>query len=210
MSEVEPPLAVSGELLRGRRRGLSRFVELVTLWAFARPFVELFARGVLRKRTLGELVLGPGHLELRSEVRLLGAMSRKKTVRFPLARIDRFVFEEAGPSPSFSLGLGALVLGTAWGTGLVTWGLRSSGGAGFLALVGLVLVLLGVGLDWLLERGRLRRGPAPARLVIEPTRGAGFILRGVERRQVDRLLGRLEELEGRPLGSSETTAPAPA
>ena len=187
--EAAPP-SVSGEWVRAPRRPWRLVLAALTLWLFVEALGELLARFVLGFRRTVHLRLLPGGLELDLATTLLGRTRSARRLH-PLASLVDFTFEPYGPSAGLGVGLAALVIGTALGTGLLVEGVRAPSGAPLVALVGLLCIALGLGCDYLLERGRLRRGPAAPRLVVHFRDAPALAVRGVDPTEAERLLSAL-------------------
>lgn len=188
-SEPDAP-SVSGEWVRAPRRPWRLVLAALTLWSFVEALGELIARFLLGFRRTVVLRLLPGGLELELSTTWLGRTRSARRLH-PLGSLVDFTFEPHGPSAGLGVGLAALVLGTALGTGLLVEGLRAPSGAPVVALVGLLCIAFGLGCDFLLERGRVRRGPAAPRLVVHFRDAPAFALRGVEPAEAERLLSAL-------------------
>lgn len=193
---------VSGELTSAPRNVAQRLVEIVSLWLVVRSAARSFARFALGRRVTGKVELRENALELTSRTTWLGREGRARVALYPLESITELALETGGPPARFSLGVGALALGTLLGSGLVVQAFAGSRAAPELLGIGLGLMVVGLLVDYLLERGVT--SDAPARLVLTARRGSGWSLRGVRPDAARRLLDELSPVLGAPQGSPDS------
>lgn len=164
-------------------------LAVTTLLFFARASRAL-GQLALNYRRPASLVLGSRGLELDSRLELLGKVLRERKQVVPLEEIRQVAREVRYPRLGLYAGLTALTLGTLLGTRLFVDGLRVSGLSFTMMAWGALLVVVGLGLDFLFSglsdgvRGRCR--------VVVRTRGSGsFTLGALSPNEADRLLSEL-------------------
>lgn len=170
----------------------------VTLWLFLGHLLRLLGRAALGLRKPARLHVGIQGLHIETRTQLLGRTLRERRTFVPfeeLASIEREVrFARAG----LYAGLTALALGTYVGVGFVVDGLRAPQGSWALVGWGLLLVALGVVVDFALTalndgvRGRCR-------VVILPRKGRRLALQQVDPERADAVLRRVARATGQPL-----------
>jgi hypothetical protein len=155
-----------------------------------RGIAYAIARFAFGYRRPTELRITERGLELSHRVELLGRVLRDRNVIVPLDNLATVCREVRYARLGLYGGLGALVAGTYLGVGLMADGLRVPGGSPSLLGLGLLLVAIGLALDFVLSTllDPVRR---TVRLIILPRRGAGFCVRGVDAARADATLERL-------------------
>jgi hypothetical protein len=129
-------------------------------------------------------------LEIRHETRLLGRVLRARETLVPLGNVARVTREVRYARLGLYLGLLALAFGSYVGMGLLVDGTRVPGGSVSLLGTGLVVILLGLVLDYALTtladnvRGRCR-------LVIVPRKGKSFAVGALDPARADTMVAAL-------------------
>lgn len=182
-------LPLEGELGASPRSGWVTALQALTLWLFVSRSLGVVARLCLGYRTPARATLSSRGLELEHRTELLGRKLRESSLLVPFAELGSLEREARFARAGLYAGLASLALGTYLGGGFLSDALRAPGGSASLFGLGLLLVVLGVALDFALSSlfgGEKSR----CRVVILPRRGRGFTLRGVARARADALLGR--------------------
>jgi len=91
-------------------------------------------------------------------------------------------------------GMASLLIGTYLGTGLILDGARVAHGSSTLVGAGLLLMALGVSLDFLISTAA-DSARSRCRLVVIPRRGAGFSCRAIDTGSADRALRALDAVD---------------
>jgi hypothetical protein len=126
---------------------------------------------------------------------LLGRPLRTRERFIPSDQITAIERETRHSGMALYAGLFTLALGTYVGTGLLADAVRVPGGSPTLLGTGLVLVALGLLLDFLLFRfWPLKQGRA--RVAIEPVRGPGWVVVGPDPKRADAWIQRFTQLRG--------------
>lgn len=149
---------------------------------------RLFGRHALRYRRPAELRVHAGGVTVLSRTELLGRTLRTEEIHVPRESLLRAAREVRYPRLALYAGLFALATGSYLGISLFVDGARA--GSPELLGAGLLIVALGVGLDYALEnvapatRGRCR-------VVVTPRKGRALALGGVDPARADAALKRL-------------------
>ena len=139
-----------------------------------------------------EVRLSDRGLELSHRTELLGRVLRKRETLIPLANLARVTREVRYPRLGLYLGLIALTLGSYVGMGLLVDGARVPGGSLQLLSMGVLIVALGLAIDYGLTvlsdnaRGRCR-------LVVEPKKGRRVCVGALDPARADAMLAALAE-----------------
>jgi hypothetical protein len=193
-SRVRAAAPLTGELVR-ERGALRTTLMAITGLLFVTGSLRLLARYTLGLRRRAALTLTPRGIELLCSTHFLGRTIRETQRFFPLDQVASL--SRATRHDGFGLyaGLGALALGSYVGVGLVVDGLRAPGGSPSLLGLGLGVVLVGVTLDFLLMR-LFGWKQGLVRLVVQPVRGRGLALLGVDSAHSHAVLTRVTQLRG--------------
>jgi hypothetical protein len=184
--------------LMGELRAVPLGPVLTTLFALTGVLllwrgVALFARWAFGLQRPAEVRLTHRGLELALSARLLGRVLYERQLVVPLHQIVRVTREVRYARLGLYAGLMALAFGTYFGVGLLVDGIRVPGSSPPLLGLGVLLVLLGLGLDFSLTRlSDAARGRC--RLVLVPRRGRAFCLGGLDLHETDQMLARIVEL----------------
>lgn len=139
-----------------------------------------------------EVRLSDRGLELSHRTELLGRVLRKRETLIPLANLARVTREVRYPRLGLYLGLIALTLGSYVGMGLLVDGARVPGGSLQLLSMGVLIVALGLAIDYGLTvlsdnaRGRCR-------VVVEPKKGRRVCVGALDPARADAMLAALAE-----------------
>jgi hypothetical protein len=175
--------------LRGELEPPPRNVALTLLLAATGVLLlthgaRLLGRAALAYRRPASLALGPGGLELRWRTELLGRTLRERELVVPLANLARVTREVRYARAGTYAGLVALALGSYFGVGMLVDGARVPGGSLQLLAFGLLLVALGLALDWLLSSfGDSVRGRC--RIVVVPRKGPTLCIAALDAARAD-------------------------
>ncbi len=149
---------------------------------------RLIARHVLVLRRPTEVRLTPTGIVVTGETFLIGKRLREHTTVIPRDGLVRATREARYPSLAMYAGLLALALGSYLGVGLFVDGARAASPS--MVGTGLLLALIGVGLDFALSSFLPgRRGKS--RVVLVPRRGRVLCVAGVDPARADLLLAEL-------------------
>jgi hypothetical protein len=143
---------------------------------------------VLGLRRDARVELGPGGLELRAKVALLGRELRDVRATYPHDGLASIARDVRFPSLPLYAGLLALLIGTYAGVSFLSWGVQAASPR--LLGYGLLALILGVALDLALV-SLLPGLKGECRLVIVPTQGPKVCVGRLEIASTDRLLADL-------------------
>ncbi len=185
----EPVEPVVGELAPAPRGPALTALLAVTGILFAVQAARLLARVALAYKQPAELTLSEdGSVRVHWRVELLGRTLRDREVVVPRAALLRATREVRYPRLALYAGLLALAVGSYVGVSAFVDGVRAASPS--LLASGLVIVVLGLALDFALSsvapgaKGRCR-------LLVVPRDGAKLCVAGVEPRRADAVLARL-------------------
>jgi hypothetical protein len=189
-SAADAAKPLHGELTWQPRGAVVTALLAFTGILLVRAIAYAIARFAFGYRRPTELRLTERGLELSHRTELLGRVLRDRNVVVPLDNLATVCREVRYARLGLYGGLGALVAGTYLGVGLMADGLRVPGGSPSLLGLGLLLVAIGLALDFVLSTllDPVRR---TVRLIILPRRGPGFCVRGVDAIRADATLERL-------------------
>ena len=183
----DEPTRLTGEMAPAPKNApLTALLTLTLILPIAALGREL-GRLVLAYRRPASVRLGERGLELEQRTELLGRVLRERNVVVPLDALARVTREVRYARAGLYAGLLALVLGSYMGVALFVDGLRVPGGSapllGLAVLVIVVGVLLDFGLSTLSDSSRGR-----CRIVIVPRRGRALCVGALDATRVDRML----------------------
>jgi hypothetical protein len=182
---ASPPLA--GELRRPPRSALWTFVLGATGLLVVGHLMAVVARLTLGIRRPASLEVTPSGIRLKQRTLLLGRVIRDRQTVVPLDALLRVTREVRFARSGLYAGLAMLALGTYFGIGLFVDGLRAPGSSPSLLFMGLVVMLLGLILDYGLSsladtaRGRCQ-------VTVVPVRGRPLCVGALEPRHADAAL----------------------
>ena len=180
-----PSSLLAGELSAPPRGPVATFVLGLFGWLLVSHVARLFGRFALQYRRPAEVSITAEGVKVRSTTKLLGKVVRESETLIPLDGLARATREVRFPRLGTYAGLVALAVGSFIGVSWFIDGIRSASFS--LAIVGLLVVLAGVALDFALVSllpGRKGR----CRLVFVPRRGSATCVGWVDAAQADLLL----------------------
>lgn len=189
-SAAAPRLA--GELSPAPRGPVATTLLALCGWLLLSRGARLLGRLGLAFKQPAEVCLSDRGLELTHRTELLGRVLGKRETLIPLANLARVTREVRYPRLGLYLGLIALALGSYVGMGLFVDGTRVPGGSAQLLGMGVLLVALGLGIDYGLTilsdnvRGRCR-------LVVEPKKGRRLCVGALDPARADAMLAALAQ-----------------
>jgi hypothetical protein len=150
-------LLVEGELLElTRSRGLTTLLACTGVLVLLSA-VTAFMRFALKLERRAELRLAAGELHVSTTTRVLGRTIRSSQSKFTGGfRVSK---ESHYPMLGFTLGLACFFLGTALGVSWILDGVRAASGS--LLVLGALLFLLAIAVDYAITTLGLRLGQAP-------------------------------------------------
>ncbi len=154
-------------------RGVVRQLLLVD---FASSVLRLVGKLLLGYRSVGTATALSDRVEVTRSETLFGRPFRSRRLALAVRAIETIGLTTLAPGGVRPVGVAALALGTAIGSGLLTVALRTPGRPLSLVLLGLSCVAAGVAIDFWLD-GRPRKGQV--HLVLRSADGS-FALSGVD------------------------------
>jgi hypothetical protein len=197
---VSPLMNSSADPIHGRlvavpRGPLATAISAFTGWMLVRQLLAWTLRFTLAYRARAEVRLSERGLEVHERKTLLGRPLRDRTSLIALHAVRRMSREVRYARAGTYAGLAALAIGSFVGMRLFIDGLRAPGFSGPTLLMGLMVVLAGLGLDFVLANW-LDSSRGQCRLVIEIARGRGLCLSCDEPTKVDGILVQLAQKLG--------------
>ncbi len=171
------PKSIRGDLRRLPAPFFQRLLEVLFLVMFVRTTLEVGARLLLRYRVSGTLELHANELRLDVSHQLLGRTVSRASRSLVLSEVSEIALEEKGEDPRFSIGLGALFVGTALGAGLLTHAAATTSGS--LLLLAAAVMAIGLAFDYFAGSGRVPTHLEPAAQIIVQPRTRGFRISGI-------------------------------
>ncbi len=204
---------LSGHIRRLPPPPFLQFLQAVSLWLFVSSVARILARVLLRYEHVFTLTGTPEELKIHTERRIYGLRISSRETRLLLKNLQEITLQKQGESLAAVGGLCALFFGTFVGFWLLSEGVFS--GAGSLLFPGLLLVSLGLLLDYFWGSGRtLKAPPRTAQLLIRVKAEQGFLLAGLDPARaltvVEQLSSHLAASDLAPPPSSQETAPPDA
>jgi len=185
--------ALSGEVGRRRPAAWSTALGAVTGWLLLRGLARLTARYLLGARRVGELRVERQCVTLIQRRRLLGREFSERRTTLPLQSLTQLTRETRFVGMGIYFGLLSLCVGTLVGMGLVVDSVRVAGGSPSLLTSGLLIILAGLVLDFVLSSlARYRTGKTS--VLIVPQRGRPLVLDRVPSADADAWLRKLSAL----------------
>jgi hypothetical protein len=178
--------------LAGEMSWTARGTVVTTLLAVSgillvRGGAELIARYALGLKKPATVTMTARGLEVAYRVELLGRVIRERHSVYPMENLVSVTREIRFARAGTYAGLLALVVGTYLGVGVIADGVRAPGGSATLIAIGVVVVAVGLALDYafttFLDSARRR-----VRLVVTPRRGRPFCVGGLPEDATDALL----------------------
>jgi len=205
-ASVSPPLArilsgkgghslaaspsLHGELVRAPQGPLTTFLLAACGWLLLRNVGRLVGRIALRYRRPAEIRLTPRGVEIRSSTRLLGKVLRERETLIPLEGLARATREVRYPRMGMYAGLIALALGSYLGVSWFIDGVRAASVS--LVAVGLLVLLFGVGVDFVLATV-LPGSKGRCRVLFVPRKGGAVCVSGLEIKAADEAMSALSK-----------------
>ena len=190
-SEARAPEArLSGELVPAPRNPVLTVLLGMTGLLFVAAIVRLAMRLVLAYRTPAEVSASPLGVRIRARTELLGRTLRDREIVIGSDALARAVREVRFPRLGLYAGLLALALGTYVGVGALTDGVRAASPS--LLLWGVVLVALGVALDFVLSSARFG-AKGKCRVLLAPRKGRAVCIGYVDPQRADAALATLAQ-----------------
>jgi len=183
-------LTLSGTLAAVPQGPVATALSAFTGWLIFRQVANWTIRIFLAYRANAEVRVTRNGLEIHEKKSLLGRQFRERTSVFPMQEIRRLSREVRYARAGTYAGLVALGIGSFLGMRLFVDGLRVPGFSGPLLWLGLLVVVGGLCLDFLLVNW-LDAAHGRCRFVVVTERGRGLCLADVEPAQVDAVLSEL-------------------
>jgi hypothetical protein len=183
---------LSGEITPAPRGPVLTILLAITGLLLIVHAVRLLGRLALAYKRPAQVRLSERGLEVAHKTLLLGRVLRERETVVPMDNLARVTREVRYPRIGMYAGLLALVLGSYLGIGLLVDGARVPGGSPPLLGLGLLLLALGIGIDFALTtlsdsvRGRCR-------LIVEPKKGRRVCVAKLDPASADRMLAALAE-----------------
>ncbi len=181
---------LSGRLAIAPKGSVSTAISAFSGWLLFRQLVDWTLRLFLGYRANAEVTLSEQGLEIRESRSLLGRKLREQTTVLSMQQIKHLRREVRFSRAGTYAGLAALGFGSVLGMRLFVDGLRVPGSSLPLLLLGLLVVLGGLGLDFLLTNW-LDASKSRCRFLVIAEGGAGLCLAGVEPARADAILSEL-------------------
>jgi len=182
--------SLHGELVRAPHGPLTTFLLAACGWLLLRNVGRLAGRIALRYRRPAEVRLTPRGVEIRSSTRLMGKVLRERETLIPLEGLARATREVRYPRMGMYAGLIALALGSYLGVSWFIDGVRAASVS--LVAVGLLVLLFGVGVDFVLATV-LPGSKGRCRVLFVPRKGSPVCVAGLEIKAADEAMSALSK-----------------
>ncbi len=183
-----PDERISGEMLPTPRGPVATAVLALTGLLFVLHAARLVGRFALAYKRPAEVTLSGESVRIRARTEMLGRTLRERETVISRAALARATREVRYPRMAFYAGLLALALGSYVGVATLVDGVRAASPS--LLLTGLVVIALGIALDFLL--GSLAPGAAGrVRVAFVPRKGPIVCVGNVDAKRADAALDRL-------------------
>jgi hypothetical protein len=149
---------------------------------------RLVARLALAYKRPAEVVLSSGSVRIRSRTEMLGRTLRDREIVIARAQLARATREVRYPRLAFYAGLLALAVGSWLGVSTFVDGVRSASPS--LLATGLVIVAVGIALDFALS-SIAPSATGKCRLLLIPREGPKVCIGGIETKRADAALALL-------------------
>jgi hypothetical protein len=150
---------------------------------------RLLGQVALRYRRPAEMKVSAKGVVIHTKTELLGRTLKERDIHIPIEALLKATREVRYPRLALYTGLGALALGSYLGISLFVDGARA--GSPELLGIGLLLVVVGIGLDYVLSN-IVPSGPRSCRVVLVPRKGPAVALGRVDPLRADEALNRLK------------------
>jgi hypothetical protein len=188
--------SLSGELAPPPHGPITTALLMVTLLLFAMHVTRLIGRLALSYRRPARLRLSERGLELEQRTEMLGRVLRDRAVVVPLTNLARVTREVRYARAGMYAGLLALVLGSYFGMSFLIDGFRVPGGSPPLVAFAMLLMVLGLIIDFALSAvGSSSRGKC--RVVVVPRKGPTVCIAALDPKSADAMLSSLAHAASR-------------
>jgi hypothetical protein len=184
-----PATIVIGEIVPAPRGPVALIVLGFTGILAIMHLGRLLGQVALRYRRPAELRVTPKGLVIHTKTELLGRTLKERDIHIPIEALLRATREIRYPRLALYVGLGALALGSYLGISIFVDGARA--GSPELLGIGLLLVVVGIGLDYVLSN-IVPSSKRTCRVVFEPRKGPSVALGRVDPIRADEALNRLK------------------
>jgi len=184
---TSPNEAIRGRILAAPRGPVATALAAFTGWMFVRYLLATLGRFVLGYRAQAQLNVSERGLEIHEQTSILGRKLRERTRVIALQTVRSLSREVRYARAGLYAGLAALAVGSFVGMRLFVEGMRAPGFSSPTVLMGLLVVLAGIGLDFACANW-LRVSRSQCRLLIETVRGRGLYLTCEEPGKVNSVL----------------------
>ncbi len=148
----QPALSIKGRRLSSRPKGLTWFLQVITLYRPVTRVIQLAGRGLFRRKDRLEIRLEPNaRLSLKRATRFDRSMGRELE-NLPLSQIHSIQYSERNAELQAMVGMSALGLGTFGGVYWVARGLWAEPVSPFLLSSGCMLILCGLISEFVIGR----------------------------------------------------------
>jgi len=179
--------SISGRVLGPPRGPFITALAAFSGWLLLRHLTSYVSRHVLAYRTQAQLCVSDRGIEIREQTSMLGRRLRDRSRLITLQTVRSLSREVRYARAGTYVGLASLAIGSFVGMRLFVDGVRAPGFSGPTMLLGLLVALAGLGLDFAFANW-LDSSRAQCRLSIETVRGRGLYLTCDEPAKVDRVL----------------------
>ncbi|MEZ4223722.1 MAG: hypothetical protein R3B13_22430 [Polyangiaceae bacterium] len=184
---------LSGELTAAPRHPAITVLLAVSGILFLMALGRALGRLALAYRKPAEVVVSERGIEISYRTELLGRVLRDRSTLVPLTNVAKLTREVRFARAGLYAGLIALCLGTYFGMGLLVDGSRVPGTSPPLLGLGVVIIGLGLALDFgfslLADRSR-----GHCRMVVVPLKGRSVCIGSLDRARVDAMLDAVAKL----------------
>ncbi len=164
----------------------------VTLVLFVLQVGRVLLRWVLAFKRPASISIGPNGLELNQRTELLGKVLHERSIVVPLSSLVRVTRETRYARVGMYVGLIALILGSYFGMGLFVDAVRVPGGSASLLGLAVLMMVLGLGLDFTFASASdTVRGKC--RMLVVPQRGRPLCLGSLDPARADAMLATIAE-----------------
>lgn len=150
---------------------------------------RLLGQVALRYRRPAELQISAKGVVIITRTELLGRTLKERNIHIPIEALLRATREIRYPRLALYVGLGALAIGSYFGISLFVDGARA--GSPELLGIGLLLVVLGIVLDYVLSN-IVPSGKRACRVVLVPRKGSAVAVGRLDPARADEALNRLK------------------
>jgi hypothetical protein len=178
---------IRGRILSAPRGPVATALAAFTGWMFVRYLLTALGWFILGYRSQTQLNVSERGLEIHEQTSILGCKLRERTRIIALQTVRSLSREVRYARAGLYAGLVALAVGSFVGMRLFVDGMRAPGFSSPTVLVGLLVVLAGIGLDFACANW-LEVSRSQCRLLVETVRGRGLYLKCEEPSRVNSVL----------------------